>query len=290
MRRTVALLLSVSLVGCATTVPYTGAGPHPQIERGAPFLPIDFLGNVLSLPSKLILWNRKFNNHAISPETEAVLVAYLGARDLPALGEAKFRLNQYRPLQDLSRLVKNHHVAWPYRFLIGFPVTLIGDVLLPGRLFPWGDYYNPYTNTVHLFSDGPAVVLHEASHVHDFASRRYKGSYATLRIIPFVDLYQEYKASKEALAYLRETHDRPEELDAYKVLYPAYGTYMGSYFFPVIGPIVGALVGHGLGRYRSARQRRAYDEADQATEDASAEESAEPPSEPQDASPAPALP
>jgi hypothetical protein len=248
----------VLLAGCATTVPYIGVGPHPQLERGAPVPPVDFIGNVLSLPGKLLLWSWKFNLHSISPQTEEKLVEYLGARDLPALERATFRLNQYNPGQDLSRLVKNRDVAWPYRLLLGLPVTLVVDVLLPGRLFPWGDYYNPFTNTVHLYSDHPAVALHEAGHAHDFASRRYKGSYAAIRLIPFVDLYQEYRATKEAIGYLKATQDHATELGAYKVLYPAYGSYVGNYIFPPIGTVGGVLLGHAAGRSKAALQERSY--------------------------------
>ena len=253
-KRRMAVLLSAALVaGCATTPPpYTGTGPHPQLERGAAVPPVDFLGNVLALPIKLILWNWRVAVHSISPETEQKLVEYINSQHLPAFTDAKFRLNEYRPGQDLSRLVHNHYVAWPYRLLIGAPVTLIFDVLLPGRLFPWGDYYNPYTNTVHLYSDHPAVVLHEAGHAHDLAGRRWKGTYAFLRIIPGVDLYQEYKATKEAIHYLKEQQDLDTEISAYKVLYPAYGTYVGSYFFAPIGTVAGALLGHCTGRSTAA--------------------------------------
>jgi hypothetical protein len=117
------------------------------------------------------------------------------------------RLNQYNPAQDLSRLARNRHVAWPYRLLIGLPVTLLSDVLLPGRLFPWGDYYNPYTNTVHLYSDLPAVSLHEAGHAHDFSKQRYKGTYALGRLVPFVDLFQEFHATDEAIDHTIEIQD-----------------------------------------------------------------------------------
>ena len=253
--------LGISLLlaaGCATTVPYTGVGPYPQLERGHPVPPVDVLGNVLSLPMKLLLWSWKFNLHSISPQTEDKLIAYLEARKLPALKDAKFQLNEYNPAQDLSRLIHNHYVAWPYRLLLGFPLTLAFDVLLPGRLFPWGDYYNPYTNTAHLYSDHPAIVLHEAGHAHDFASRRYKGTYAFSRLIPFVDLYQEYKATQEAIRYLKESEDHPTELSAYKILYPAYGTYVGSYLFPPIGTVGGVLLGHAAGRSQAALQAHAY--------------------------------
>ncbi len=240
------------MTGCATTVPYTGVGPYPQIERGHPVPPIDVLGNVLALPAKLLLWSWKFDLHYISPATEEKLVEYLEARHLPALKETKFQLNEYNPGQDFSRLIHNHYVAWPYRVLIGGPTTIILDILLPGRLFPWGDYYNPYTNTVHLYSDHPAIVLHEAGHAYDFATQRYKGTYSAIRLIPFVDLYQEYQATKEAISYLKETKDHLTEVSAYKILYPAYGTYVGSYLFPPIGTLGGALLGHLTGRSTAA--------------------------------------
>ena len=252
-RRICSLLLAALLAGCATTPPpYTGQGPHPQIERGASVPPVDFLGNVFAVPLKLLLWNRKVALHSISPATEAELVEYLDARDVPAFEDTKYQLNEYRPGQDLSRLVHNRHVAWPYRLLFGLPTTLVFDVLLPGRLFPWGDYYNPFTNTAHLYSDHPAVILHEAGHAYDFANRRWKGTYAAARIIPGVDLYQEYKASKEAFRYLQERRELDKELDAYKVLYPAYGTYVGAYLFPPIGTVVGAVLGHLSGRSTAA--------------------------------------
>ena len=224
-----------------------------------PMPPIDFLGNVLSLPGKLLLWSWKFNLHWISPETEQKLVAYLQAQDLPAIKDTKFELNEYRPIQDLSRLVKNHYVAWPYRLLLGLPVTLLFDVLLPGRLFPWGDYYNPYTNIVHLYSDHPAIALHEAGHAHDFAGKRFKGTYAAARLIPFVDLYQEYQASDEAIKYLEKIQDRPTEIAAYKILYPAYGSYVGAYFFPPFGVIGGVILGHSMGHAKAWEKNRFYE-------------------------------
>ena len=259
-----AALVSVALAisGCAT-VPYVGRGPHPQIERGRPCLPVDALGNVLSVLAKLLLWNARFNSHTVSPKTEAVLVRYLDARDLPALDEAAFRLNQYAPLRDLKRLARNRHVAWPYRLLFGLPTTLIFEALLPGRVFPWGDYYNPYTNTVHLYSDDAAITLHEAGHAYDFARRRRKGTYSASRMVSFVDLYQEWQASAEAIRFLQEIGDRELELRAYTVLYPAYASYVGGYFTP-IGTVIGVLIGHAAGRSKAREQRRHYEQLDAA--------------------------
>jgi hypothetical protein len=251
--------LSATLItGCATIVPYTGQGPHPQIERGTPITLVDGIGNLLALPFKLLFLTWKFDSHYISPDTEAAVIEYLAARDLPALHDTKYRLNQYRPGQDLSRLIHNRHVAWPYRLLFGLPTTLIYDVLLPGRVIPWGDYYNPFTNTVHLYSDHPAIALHESGHAHDFARHRFKGTYAIARLLPGVDLYQEWQASGEALRYLQDTNQRPAEVNAYKILYPAYGSYVGGYFFPPIGTLVGVGIGHAAGRSKAAMKAAYY--------------------------------
>ena len=261
VRRWVSLALVCSLAGCATAaVPYVGQGPYPQITRGRPIAPIDALGNVFGVLTKLLLWNRKADNHAISAQTEARLTEYLDAPRSAAAG-THFSLNEYAPGRAMSRLVHNHKVAWPYRVLLGFPITLVLDVLIPGRLFAGligGDVYNPFTDTVSIYSDLPSVALHEAGHAHDFNSRRWKGTYAALRLIPGVDLYQEYKATDEAIAYLIESRQEEEELAAYQVLYPAYGSYVGGYLFPPIGTLAGVLIGHSLGRTQAMTKARFY--------------------------------
>ncbi len=250
------LIISLS-GGCASAPPYVGQGPHPQITRGHAIPPVDFLGNVLSLPYKLILWNWQFNSHSISAETEARLMQFLDARTQPAFERTVYRLNQYCPFQDLRALVKNRFVAWPFRLLPGLPATLLTDVLLPGRLFPWGDYFNPYTNVAHLYSNDPTIALHEAGHALDFAEFPHKGTYALIRIVPFVDLYQEWRASDEAVDYLIAIGDRQTEFHAYRTLWPAYGTYIGSYFPLPFGSVAGALFGHVAG-YGKVRARRRY--------------------------------
>ena len=127
-------VLAVSLAGCATTVPYVGQGPYPQISRGQPIPPLDALANVLGLPSKLLLWNWKVERHSISEQTEQYLVRYI-AWPYAHVEDTHFSLNEYNPVRDLGRLIHNHKVAWPYRLLLGLPGMLVFDVLLPGRLF-----------------------------------------------------------------------------------------------------------------------------------------------------------
>jgi hypothetical protein len=246
------------LSGCASS-PYVGQGPHPQIERGNPIPPIDIAGWILAIPGKLILWNIDFNSHSISEGTEAVLAGYLDSKNHPYFRATRFRLNQYAPFEDLAALAKNDGVAWPYRIFPGLLVTLLYDVALPGRLFPWGDYYNPYTNTAHLYSDDPAIALHEAGHAWDLATFNRRGTYALIRAVPFWDLHQEWRATDEAIDYLIQTQQRELELEAYRTLWPAFGTYAGGYMPVPLGSLFGAAFGHIAGIAQKRERKHFYE-------------------------------
>jgi len=251
--RVVVYLTAVALVGCSTTVPYVGQGPHPQITRGQPVPVVDFLGNAFGLLSKLVLWDWKMSQHWVSEDTERYLVKYINDPDTQTEGTL-YSLNEYAPIRALKRLTANRKVAWPYRLLFGFPTTLIHDVLLPGRLFSGltsSDNYNPFTDVVSIYSDHPAVALHEAGHSHDVNRRRYKGTYTLLRFLVIGVLFQEYRASEEAINSLQKMNASREVCSASEILYPAYGTYIGSAVVPLVGFAIGAVFGHVLGRIDS---------------------------------------
>ena len=66
-------------------------------------------------------------------------------------------------------------------------------------------------------------------------------------------LYQEAIATDDALGYVTTTRDLEAQQDAYEILYPAYGTYVGS---AISGPVphgyfVGLVGGHIAGRWKS---------------------------------------
>jgi len=255
--------------GCAT-VPYhyrvagyEGAPPVPdrygQIERGRPNGFIDGLGHYFfSLPAKLILWNWRVDNHRISVDTEKTIREYLAANDL---GPVKVRLNQYAPGGEWIRLVRNPDMPGFFRYTIG-AVTVTLYTILPGRIFG-GDNYNPYTNTVNIYSDLDAIVLHEAAHAKDFAakSRGFRGWYGLMRLLPLAPLYQEARASGDAIGYCLDREMADTAVQAYKVLYPAYMTYVAGEAFRWIPaePWVSyaaeaalALPGHVVGRIKAA--------------------------------------
>ena len=243
------LLSLVLAAGCATTpYPYAAHGEtdvtvalrpgEPQIERGKPNAWLDGFGHYFfSLPTKLILLEWKVDNHDIPSEVEESLRTYLNAN---GLCKTKVRLNEYAPGGEWKRLFRNTEIPWGWRYTIGV-LDLLSYTIFPDRLFagfPFiggGDSYNPWTNTVSIYSGKRPIVLHEGGHAKDFASketRHGKGLYAGARAIPFagllVALWQEAVATNDALSWDLATADSRESKSAYRTLYPAYGTYVGG--------------------------------------------------------------
>jgi len=281
-----ALLVLVLLLSSCAKAPYQPRGDlypnpepfedEPQISRGEPNVIADGLGNYLfSLPEKLVLWKWKMGSHDISPETEEAMRAYLERNQLR---EVKVRLNEYAPFGEWHRLVNNEGVGAGWRYSLGL-LSWLFYTLIPGRIFG-GDAYNAYTNTIYLYSDVPAVALHEGGHAKDIAGRNWKGSRAALRILPIVPLFDEARATNDALGYSLEKD--PRLLDSgYKLLYPAYGTYVAGESLvgvPVAGPLIGAIgaiPGHILGRIKASRVRERYPQCFASDEDQSTEKQAE---------------
>lgn len=229
---------------------------NPQFEEGEPYWFLDFMGNVFGVLSKLILWNRKMSNHRFSEETKNYLKDYIRENNLK---DVKVRFNQYAPIDDLVQLWKSETVHPILKYTVGI-INWVSGVIFPGRLFAGlltGDHYNPYSNTINLYSDLPSVVLHEGGHSKDFALRKYKSFYSLGYSFPIVGpLYAEARASDDALRYLRHRCDLKNELLAYRTLYPAYATYATGPILSSVGELVGlaaSIPGHIVG-YRKEKR------------------------------------
>lgn len=251
----------LGIVGCASTkMPALSTVEHqydpPQIERGKPCLVVDGLGWVFAIPSKVVLWNSKVNNHNISPESEERIEEFLAAHELE---ETKVRLNQYAPIDEWRRLAQNKSMSPGWRYTFGAFHTL-GYTLMPGRIFG-EDYYNPYTNTLNVYGDVPSISMMEGAYGADLKSREKPGVYAFSQEIAGLNMWHQTIAMRSALTHIEATGTTEEIQEAYNVLYPRYGLQGGQALdalvpIPVVGNIfqIGGLVaGHCAGR-RASRQ------------------------------------
>jgi hypothetical protein len=232
---------------------------EPQFESGKPNWILDNLGDYFfSIPAKLILWNRNVGNHQISDTTKDWLKGYIRENNLRSV---KVRFNQYAPGSELRRIWKNDTIHPFVKYSAGLISWVVYSVL-PERLFAGligGDHYNPFSNTINLYSDIPAIAIHEGGHAKDFSQRERKTLYAILYSVPiFGSLYHEAVASDDTLSYFAEKKDDDQIEESFEILIPAYSTYMGGSINGVVSSpftVVAVIPGHAYGQYKSREYR-----------------------------------
>ena len=216
-----------------------------DIEYGKPRPVIDGIGWVVGIPKKLLLWDSRAENHSVSEETVGEVAAYLDARQL---GDVKVRVNQYDPVGEWKRLVANDRISPGWKYTVG-TLTNLKYTLLPGRIFG-GDAYNPYTNSLSIYSDLPGLGLAESAYAYDVHQRTYPGLYASVQYLPLVSLWHETLATGEVIDYVVLTGTPEEQKEIRRTLYARYGLQIGgeaTWVLPGGGlafPILGAVGGH----------------------------------------------
>jgi hypothetical protein len=223
-----------------------------QIVQGQPNKVVDGAGWVLGIPHKIILWDRRVDNHKVREETVSEVAQFADAYQLK---DVCVRVNQYAPVDEWKRLTQNDRVSPGWRYTMG-TLSLIGYTLLPGRLFGRDDY-NPYTNSVYVYSDIPALGMEAAAYAKDVQSRQYPGTYAAANSLPLVSIWHETINTQDTLAYLESNGNDRQQQEGVRVLYPNYGASVGGALDSSIGvgPILeisGAIIGHASGVYRAS--------------------------------------
>ncbi len=228
--------------------------PESQFEEGEPNVVVDSVGHYFfSIPSKLILWNRKVDNHRISNKSKQYLIQYIQENNIR---DVKVRFNQYAPLSEWGRLVDNDSIDPLLKYTAG-SISLLAYTFLPGRLLSGlagGDHFNPFTNTINVYSDLPTILIHEGGHAKDFAQRKDRSLYAVVYSIPVLGaLYHEARATDDAMNYFAEKKDIEQIEESYEILVPAYSTYLGGALGDIVlNPVtsVAVIPGHFYGRYK----------------------------------------
>ncbi|WNO10913.1 hypothetical protein [Teredinibacter sp. KSP-S5-2] len=283
--RLLLLIVLACITGCASnTYTYTtgraeidnplSPDMQQQVYVGTPHKVLDasdwyWIGSLLG---KLVLLNPKVDSHEISEETLSYLMEYVDKNDLE---NVQILVNTYKPGLQFKRLFRNRTVGAGWRFTVGF-YSAVMYAAFPGRFFG-GDHYNPYTNTISIYSDDYAIALHEAAHAKDLGRRKRKGLHAFLYGLPGAALYYEAVASSDVLSYMKaESMDR-ERKHAYRTLHPAYGTYVGGTLIGAAtswGFAAGAIPGHITGNTAAAfvQDESEKEDAEQKVEDTSAAE------------------
>ena len=229
----------------------------PQFEHGQPHKIVDGVGWVFGIPKRIILWDRRAVNHHVSAETEQYLAQYLEANGLDS---TKVRINQYDPVGEWRRLGANKEVGAGWRYTVGAVGTLT-YTLLPGRLFG-ADRYNPYTDSVYIYSDIPCLAQEQAARAKLVHTRPHPGTYAALTSLPVVRLWPQKKSKNDVLDYTLANGTAAQQEEATRVLYAEFGAEVGGQASLFLGSnlpltLAGAGIGHIAARLKpnAAAQR-----------------------------------
>lgn len=180
----------------------------------------------------------------MSAETEQRLAQYLDANSLV---NTKVRINQYDPIGEWRRLGTNKEVGAGWRYTVGAFDTLVYTVV-PGRLFG-SDRYNPYTDSVYIYSDIPCLAQEQASYAKLVHARTYRGTYAALSSLPVVQLWPEKQSKDDVLDYTLASGTSDQQNEATRVLYAEMGAEVGGQASLILGSdlpltLAGAGIGH----------------------------------------------
>ena len=229
-----------------------------RIEQGKRRPILDGIGWVVGIPRKVLFWDHRADNHAVSEATVAEVSDYL---DHEGLNETVVRVNQYAPIKEWRRLTQNKKVGAGWRYSVG-TLHWLKYTLVPGRVFG-GDEYNPYTDSLYLYSDMPTLSLASAAYAKDVNLRNHPGLYAAVQDLPGVSLWHETLATREVITYI-SIHGSSEEIEKVRHdLYTRYGietaaavgqvASVGSGLFTVVGAVGGHAVAAGQ-NYSSNRR------------------------------------
>lgn len=243
------LLVSLMILcssGCASFNAFDATQRVPDesvplsIVRGEPNVVLDTTGRLFGIPNRLAILDRRVDNHDISAETESELTQYMQQN---GLNEVLVRVNQYDPIGEWKRLVTNRRIRPFWRATFG-TYGMLKYTFLPGRVLG-GDWYNPFTDTINLYSDLPEFAISEAAYAADVRSRLNPGAYSSLKEIPFVGLSHETRSTEATLEHFGQLDDQDRYEQARDVLIPNYGADWGGQIasFLPYGTVIGRIIG-----------------------------------------------
>ena len=224
-----------------------------RVAHGKPYPLIDSVGRILGVPNRLAILDPRVDNHQISAQTESELTGFL---EQNGLNEVLVRVNQYDPVGEWKRLLTNGRIRPFWRATAG-TYDMLKYTFLPGRL-TGGDWYNPYTDTINLYSDLPEIAISEAALAADIRSRLNPGAYATIKEIPFVGLTHEKRSTEATLNFFEQNHSPQRYEQARNILIPNYGADWGGQLasFLPYGAVIGRIVGGTTARVAEVFARR----------------------------------
>ena len=192
-----------------------------RLVKDNDWLPSRLVGHIFSIPLKLYFWDWDVSWGVDEDRARAVLSMLESNENIKDL---TVRLNHNEALYDLYRIFTDKHLRERNNFLarstLGTLTCLADEIWAE---FGRGDYYNPLSKTVVVYSNIESIAAHELGHHTDYERFTSDWEYGLLGMLPPVKLYKEWIASTNAKTSIMSPDDNWQ---FYRYLLPAFFTYV----------------------------------------------------------------
>lgn len=191
-----------------------------RLVKDDDWLPSRLVGHTAAMFTRLFFWDWDAGWGLDEEKSKTVLSMLESKEELKGL---TVRINHNEGFYDWYRMNTQNDLTernpFLYRWTVGSLVSFKDEIFAE---FARGDYYNPLTKTVVLYSNIESVSAHEFGHHADFERFDTDWVYDISRILPPVMLYQEWQASK---TYATKIMSEEDGWQFNRYLIPAFGTY-----------------------------------------------------------------
>jgi hypothetical protein len=227
------------------------------VDQGEPHKRLDRMSDIVSWPGRKLRPDLP-DRRKIAPETTAKVTEYLAKNELT---DVYVSVRDYQPRDQWRRLRDNDVVPPLSRYSLG-TLSVLRYSIFPGRVFGRNGY-NPYTNTLYVNSDSPALLLHEAAFAKNLHAAKLPGMYVTSSELPFLSVVRHLDAAQDVVGYAKAEADWDLEQESYREVFPRVGAESvggATAFVPLWGgPLLGlggAVAGGVAGRTALAQREK----------------------------------